>query len=144
GHYALSAGSQTGKKAGNHTSIGSSMARHNMAKTYTTQAIAQALQGRLIGDGNIMIERVSHPADVQSAGDLALAVDQRLIPLLADSHARAAVVSHDAEIEPGLVDACIVVDRPRLAMAKLTNLFAEQVAIAPGIHPSAVIEDGAQ
>ena len=115
-----------------------------MAKTYTTQAIAQALDGRLIGDGNIIIERVAHPADVQGARDLALAVDGKLVPLLIKSRARAAVISHDAEIEPGLVDACIVVDRPRLAMAKLTNLFAEALPIAEGIHPTAVIEDGAQ
>jgi UDP-3-O-[3-hydroxymyristoyl] glucosamine N-acyltransferase len=115
-----------------------------MAKTYTTQAIAQALQGRLIGDGNIVIERVAHPADVRDERDLVLAVDKTLIPLLAESQARAAVVSHDAEIEPGLVDACIVVDRPRLAIAKLTNLFAEHRTAIGGIHKTAIVEDGAQ
>jgi UDP-3-O-[3-hydroxymyristoyl] glucosamine N-acyltransferase len=115
-----------------------------MVRTYTTQAIAQAVDGRLIGDGHILIERVAHPADVQNDRDLALAVDGKLLPLLAKSRARAAVVSHDAEIEPGLVDACILVERPRLAMAKLTKLFAEPPAIAKGIHPSAIVEDGAQ
>lgn len=115
-----------------------------MAKTFTTQAIAQALDGRLIGDGNIMITRVAHPADVQGPRDLALATDGKLLPLLNGSHARAAIVSAEAEIEPGLVDACIVVSRPRLAMAKLTNLFAEPVSIESGIHSTAVIEDGAQ
>jgi UDP-3-O-[3-hydroxymyristoyl] glucosamine N-acyltransferase len=115
-----------------------------MAKTYTTQTIAQALGGRLIGDGNILIERVAHPADIQSERDLALAVDGKLLPLLNDSRARAVIISHEADIEPGLIDACIVVDRPRLAMAKLTNLFIERVAVASGIHPTATIEDGAQ
>jgi UDP-3-O-[3-hydroxymyristoyl] glucosamine N-acyltransferase len=115
-----------------------------MAKSYTTQAIAQALDARLIGDGNIMIARVAHPADVENEHDLALAVDKKLISLLADSGARAAVVSHEADLELGLMDACIVVNRPRLAMAKLTNLFAERVPLAAGIHPTAVIEDGAQ
>ncbi|MGE3624280.1 MAG: UDP-3-O-(3-hydroxymyristoyl)glucosamine N-acyltransferase [Bdellovibrionales bacterium] len=115
-----------------------------MAKVFTTQAIAQALDARLIGDGNILIERVSHPADIRGDRDLALAVDAKLLPLLIESPARAAVVSQDAEIEPGLVDACIVVERPRLAMAKLTNLFACPVAIPKGIHRTAVIETGAQ
>jgi UDP-3-O-[3-hydroxymyristoyl] glucosamine N-acyltransferase len=115
-----------------------------MSKTYTTQAIAQALDGRLIGDGNILITRVTHPADVRGAHDLALAVDAGLLPLLAKTAARAAVISGEAEIEPGFIDACIVIDRPRLAMAKLTALFAEQVAVPRGIHPTAVIEDGAQ
>ena len=115
-----------------------------MTKTYTTQAIAQALDGRLIGNGNLLIERVAHPADVRGERDLALAVDDRLVPLLGASRARAAVIGSNADIEPGLIDACIVVDRPRLAMAKLTNLFIERVALASGIHPTAVIEDGAQ
>jgi len=115
-----------------------------MAKTYTTQTIAQALNGRLIGDGNILIERVVHPAEVRGARDLALAVDGKFLPLLDKSGARAAVISHDADIEPGLMDACIVVDRPRLALAKLTQLFMEQVAVSGGVHPTAVIEDDAQ
>ena len=115
-----------------------------MTKAYTTQAIAQAVDGRLIGDGNIIIERVAHPADIRSERDLALAVDIKLVPLLMESRARAAVISHEAEIEPGLVDACIVIDRPRLAMAKLTSLFSEKVVIAGGIHPTVIIEDGAQ
>ena len=54
------------------------------------------------------------------------------------------MISNEAEVEPGLVDACIVVDRPRLALARLTNLFFEKVEIAGGIHPTAIIEDGAQ
>jgi UDP-3-O-[3-hydroxymyristoyl] glucosamine N-acyltransferase len=58
--------------------------------------------------------------------------------------ARAAIVANDAEIEPGLVDACIFVSRPRLAMAKLTNLFAAHASVSAGIHPTAIIEDGAQ
>jgi UDP-3-O-[3-hydroxymyristoyl] glucosamine N-acyltransferase len=115
-----------------------------MVKTYTTQAIAQALDAKLIGDGNILIERIAHPADVQGERDLVLAVDGKLLSLLSDSDARAAVISREAELEPGFMDACIVVDRPRLAMAKLTALFEEQVAFEPGIHPTAIIEDGAQ
>ena len=53
-----------------------------MVKTYTTQMIAQALGGRLIGDGQILIERLSHPADIQGARDLALVMDRKLLPLL--------------------------------------------------------------
>ncbi|HUY68860.1 MAG TPA: UDP-3-O-(3-hydroxymyristoyl)glucosamine N-acyltransferase [Alphaproteobacteria bacterium] len=115
-----------------------------MAKVYTTAAIAEKIEGRLIGDGNIVIARVAHPADVQGPGDLALAVDNRLVPLLAGGQARAAVVAEASGIEPGLMDACIVVGRSRLAMARLSNLFFEPVPVTPGLHPSAVIEDGAQ
>jgi UDP-3-O-[3-hydroxymyristoyl] glucosamine N-acyltransferase len=115
-----------------------------MSKTYTTQTIAQVLDGDLIGDGHIVIERIAHPSDVRDEHDLALAVDTSLLPLLAQTPARAAIISKEAELEPGVVDACIVVKRPRLAMAKLTNLFAEPIATVQGIHPTAIVEDGAQ
>ncbi|HEU0118058.1 MAG TPA: UDP-3-O-(3-hydroxymyristoyl)glucosamine N-acyltransferase [Alphaproteobacteria bacterium] len=113
-----------------------------MPKTYTTQAIAEALEGQLTGKGDIVIERVSHPSEVRGGGDLALAMDKKLLPLLASSKARAIVVAQDAEIESSVADAIIRVSRPRLALAKLTNLFAEQVYPA-GVHPTAVVEKGA-
>ncbi|MER2520216.1 MAG: UDP-3-O-(3-hydroxymyristoyl)glucosamine N-acyltransferase [Bdellovibrionales bacterium] len=115
-----------------------------MPPPYTSQAIAQALQARLIGDANLLVSRVVHPAAAQNERDLVLAVDPKLVHLLAKTPARVGVVSSDAELEPGLLDACIVVDRPRLAMAKLSALFAIPVTVALGIHPSAVIEPGAK
>jgi UDP-3-O-[3-hydroxymyristoyl] glucosamine N-acyltransferase len=114
-----------------------------MTDVLTTQMIADSLGGRLIGDGRIPLARVVHPADAQGGGDLALAVDAKLLPLLAGGGARAAVVCRDADAVPGVVEAYIVVDRPRLAMAKLTNLFAKPVPTTPGIHPTAAVEAGA-
>jgi UDP-3-O-[3-hydroxymyristoyl] glucosamine N-acyltransferase len=115
-----------------------------MAKQFTASEIARALGGRLIGDGHFVIDRVAHPADVQGPHDLVLATDKKLLPLLIKSEAAAAIIGEDAEIEPGLLDVCIIVSRPRYAMAKLTNLFAEAVPVASGIHPSAIVEPGAQ
>lgn len=114
-----------------------------MVKTYTTQALAEALDGQLIGDGTIPITRLAHPADVQGVGDLALAMDPKLWPLLDKSTARAIVVAKNNNLQLDRFGACIVVNRPRLAIAKLTNLFAKPVPIFEGIHPSAVIEKGA-
>ena len=114
-----------------------------MSKSYTTQAIAEALNGELVGDGAIAITRLAHPADIQGVGDLALVMDPKLLPLLAKGSARAAVVGKNTQLEPGMVDACIVVSRPRLAMAKLTNLFAKSIPFFEGIHPTAVVEKGA-
>lgn len=113
-------------------------------KSYTTQAIADALDGELIGDGTIAISRVVHPADIIGIEDIALAVDKSLLPLLQKNKARVAIVAKDTTLEPGLVEACIVVERPRLAMAKLTTLFAEDTALPPGVHPTAIIEPGAK
>ena len=78
-----------------------------MSKSYTTQAIAEALYGQLIGKGDILIERVTHPADVQGAGDLALAMDKKLVPLLVGSSWRALPLSammHKMDARP---DRCL-------------------------------------
>ena len=106
--------------------------------------IAQALDGRLIGDGNLVVDRVAHPADVRGPRDLVLATDKALLSLLIAGGARAAIVGEDTELEAGLLDSCIIVGRSRFAMAKLTALFANEVPVAVGIHPTAVIEAGAQ
>lgn len=110
----------------------------------TVAEVAQALGARLIGDGHIRVTRVAHPAEAHGETDLVLATDPRLLPLLAESKARVAIIGPEAEIEPGLLDACLIVQRPRHAMAKLTALFAREVVVAPGVHPSAVVEPGAQ
>ena len=115
-----------------------------MVKQFSTFQIAQALDGQLIGDGNIPIDRVAHPADIRGPKDIVLATDKKLLPLLLASQARIAIVSAEAELEPGLLEACIIVSRPRLALAKLTNLFAEEISVAVGVHPSAIVEAGAQ
>jgi UDP-3-O-[3-hydroxymyristoyl] glucosamine N-acyltransferase len=115
-----------------------------MTRTYTTKAIAEALDGELIGKDDLSIDRVSHPADIRGDHDLALAMDVKLLPLLAGTKAKAVVVSKDSTFDNTLVGACIRVGRPRLAIAKLTKLFAENVNVPGGIHPTAIIEDGAK
>ena len=112
-------------------------------KTYTTEAIAKALGGELVGDGSLVIERVAHPSDVRGDRDLALAMDAKLVPLLTEKPPRAAVINKGANLEPGIIAACIIVDRPRLALAKLTNLFADPVGVPNGVHPTAIVEAGA-
>ncbi len=113
-----------------------------MPKTYTTEAIAKAIDARLVGRGDLTIARLVHPADARDAQDLALTTDDALLPLLEKKIARAAVISGKAAFDPGLVDACLIVDRPRLALAKLTNLFAEPMPVSEGVHPTAIIEPG--
>lgn len=113
-----------------------------MTKTYTLAEIAQALDGTLVGDGSLLVDRVAHPADVRGPRDLVLAVDKSLIPLLEKTPACAALLPEGAD--KGSLQGAVLVGRGRFAMAKLTNLFFEPVHVAPGIHPSAVIEEGAE
>ena len=115
-----------------------------MSKSFTLQEIAVAVDGRLIGDGSARVTRLAHPADVAGAGDLALAMDVKLLPLLKDRPSVIAVVATKNEGESDFLTTRILVARPRVALARLTTLFAEPVAVKRGIHPTAVIEEGAQ
>lgn len=105
--------------------------------------IAAALDADLIGDGSIEVERAVHPAEAESAADLALAMDKALLAALDAGKARAAVVAEGAEVPEGRLDGCIVIKRPRYAMAGLTGLFEIPVHAPEGIHPSAYVEPGA-
>ena len=113
-----------------------------MPKTLTLDDISNALAGRLIGDGAMCVTRPVHPADWRDEGDLALAMDSKLLPLLEGKAIRAVLVAD--ENAATAIPNRIIVARPRLAMAKLTALFAEPVPIAKGIHPSAIIEPSAR
>jgi len=113
-----------------------------MTKTFTMADLAEKLGGRLIGDGAVAVTRVAHPADVCGDGVLALAMDPSLVPLLALGGARAAVLSSE-EGAAGLC-AAIVIGRARVALSVLTRLFEEKAALAEGIHPTAIVEEGAR
>ncbi len=112
-----------------------------MPKTFTLQEIADAIDGRLIGDGKRRVFRLAHPADIQSEHDLALAMEAQLLPLLKDARV-AAVVAEKSESD--FLHARILVARPRVALAKLTALFSEPVKVKPGVHKTAVVEKGAK
>lgn len=113
-----------------------------MSKTFTLQEIATAVEGRLIGDGSVRVTRLAHPADVRAAGDLVLAMDGKLLDLLKGGKVSAAIVAGN-ENDSDFLTARIVVARPRVALARLTSLFAVPVAVKAGVHASAVIEETA-
>jgi UDP-3-O-[3-hydroxymyristoyl] glucosamine N-acyltransferase len=109
-----------------------------------TAAIVQALGGQLRGDPERVIARL---ASLESARpeDLSFLADARLGHLLASTQAGCLVVG------PKLADAaaargdCIVAADPHLYFAQLTQLWKRRHggAARPGIHPSAVVEEGA-
>ncbi len=115
-----------------------------MTKQYTISAVASALDAKVIGNGDWLVRRVAHPADIEGEGDLVLATDPSLHPLLLQGKARAAIVSEAAIPDAAAFEALIVVGRARYAMAKLTALFEDKVNVPKGVHPSAVIEEGAE
>ncbi len=104
-----------------------------------TRDIAQALGGRLDGDGAIEIGRLVHPAQAERPSDLALAMSKDAAAALAGSRAQAAVVFEKNPAPTGSFRALIAVGETRLALAKLTELFASGPAHDSGLHPTAVI-----
>ncbi|MEI4470071.1 UDP-3-O-(3-hydroxymyristoyl)glucosamine N-acyltransferase [Frigidibacter sp. MR17.24] len=109
----------------------------------TIADIAAALGARAEGDTSIRVTSASEPGAAR-ADQVALAMDPKYAPGLAAGAARAAVLWDGADWQGLGLEAAVFVTRPRLAMAGLTRAFDPGPAIAPGIHPMAVIDPTAE
>jgi len=112
-----------------------------MSQRLTVAELARALQAEAWGDLDAVILGAAEPGDA-GEGEIALAMAARYAEVL-----RPGAV---ALLAPGMdpaafgLRAAIFAPRPRLAMAGLTRAFDPGPAIAPGIHPSAVIDPTAE
>ena len=106
---------------------------------YTLGDIAKALGTEVLGDGSLTIDRARHPAEAD-AGDLALAMDARYADALAQGKAQVAILWPEADWQELGLRGAIKVPRARLAMAKITSALDHGPVIAPGVHPSAIID----
>lgn len=114
-----------------------------MAGPHSIAEIAAALGARVEGDGTLRVCGVAEPA---SAGpdELALAASERYADGLRSGTARAAVLWEGADRAALGLEAAIFVRRPRFAMAGLTAMFDPGPDVAPGIHPTAIIDPAAE
>ena len=101
------------------------------------------LGGELIGDAAMMIARIGplHGADGTTISFLS---NPRYREQLAGSQAGCVIVGLDSRELAAARGAAIVCDDPYLAYARLTQWWAAQTRrpAAPGVHASAVIEEG--
>ena len=109
-----------------------------------TRDIAQALSGRLDGDGTIAVDRLVHPERAERSSDLAIAMSAEAAAALPRSKARAVVISAAQAAPSGAFAAVISVTETRMALAKLTALFDPGPPHDRGIHPSAIVAGGAK
>ena len=109
---------------------------------HTVGSVAQALGAEAAGDLSLAIAGVAEPA-AAGPGDLALAMDPKFGQRLADGDALAAVLWQDADWQALGLKAAIFAPRSRYVLSGVTHVFERPLALAPGIHPSAVIEKGA-
>lgn len=105
--------------------------------------LAEALHARLEGDGTLTITGAAEPATA-GAEDLALAMQPRFAEGLPQGRARAAILWEGADWRALGLQAALFVPRPRYALAGITAALDPGPAIAPGIHPSSVIDPSAQ
>ena len=112
--------------------------------TLRTGAIVEALGGELFGDAERQITRLA-PLESAQASELSFLANPQLKHLLASAQAGCIIVGPPlAEAARGRGD-CIVAADPLLYFARLTQWWRRMHggAARPGIHPSAVVEEGA-
>ncbi|WP_208348438.1 UDP-3-O-(3-hydroxymyristoyl)glucosamine N-acyltransferase [Pseudaestuariivita rosea] len=109
---------------------------------YTVKQIATALGAKAFGAVDIMIEGAAEPA-MAAPDQLALAMDPKYGEGLAQGAAQAAILWAGADWQELGLKAAIFVPRPRYAMSGLTQMLDDGPDIAPGIHPTAVIDPSA-
>lgn len=107
--------------------------------THTIKDIAAALGAQAEGNLDLVILGASEPHSAGPA-DLALAMDPRYADGIAQGSARAAMLWPGADWRAMGLLAVIYAPRGRLAMSGLTRLLDSGPAIAPGIHPMAVVD----
>jgi len=109
-------------------------------KSFTVDEITQIVNGMLTKVEDPEIKQIAPPL-LSDANTLALALGEDEIANLAKSSAKAALVPLGVQID-GLTT--IEVERPRLAMMKLLNLFYVPPVVNKDVHPSAVVDPSAK
>ena len=99
--------------------------------------IAKILEGKVIGDEEVLITGVSGIKEAQK-GDLTFIANNKYRPLLKSTKASAILVPSDIN---NTVDAVLIqVENPSLAFANMLNIVGpEPVVFASGIDPTAII-----
>ena len=107
----------------------------------TLKALAELLQADFTGNPDQMIHRVVHPAQATSPEDLALILDPKMLPLIAEKNIQTILAPEQMPIPDGLN--ALRVKRPKVALAQILEQYAKPVHVPPGIHPSAVVDPSA-
>lgn len=102
--------------------------------------IAQKLDAKLIGDGEVEIRAVANlkTADV---GEISFLTDPKYRHLLASSKASAVIIK-ESDVEHCHGNALVMTD-PYVGFAKVAQLLDTTPEICAAIHPTAIVEEGA-
>ena len=106
---------------------------------HSIRDIAAALGAEAVGDLDLIILRAAEPARAGHQ-DLALAMDPRYGDGISKGKAQAALIWPGADWQALGLKAAIFAPRGRLAMAGLSVMLDPGPAIAPGVHPMAIVD----
>jgi UDP-3-O-[3-hydroxymyristoyl] glucosamine N-acyltransferase len=114
---------------------------HSEFRTYTIAEILTKLGGELVGDPDIEIRRL---ATLESAGpgDLSFLSDKRYRGKLLTTRASAVILARAERDATDLPR--ILCEDPYAYYARAARLLNPEDRPAPGVHPRAVVEDGAR
>jgi UDP-3-O-[3-hydroxymyristoyl] glucosamine N-acyltransferase len=112
-----------------------------LAQPVPIAVLAERIGATLLGDGDVAIDRICHPADAHRPSDLALAMQPDSLAALATSAATVAAVTENAD-EPAVerLRTRLLVTRPRYALAQLSAMFAHASWPPEGVHPTTVVD----
>ncbi len=102
--------------------------------------LAAHVGGRILGDGNVIIDRVAG-LETAGEGEIAYVEDERFYALARDSKASCILVPESSDIA---VPCRIEVRKPKLAFALIAEILHPPKNRAPEIHPSSVIAASAR
>ncbi len=107
--------------------------------------LAKVLGAELHGDAALRIDGIA-PLDAAGPADITFLANPRYAAQLASTRAACVIVAPAQREAAAQRGAALVADDPYLCFARLTQWWARQHARAPvpGVHPSAVVEAGAQ
>ena len=114
--------------------------------TITLAELAQALDARLWGDGSLRVSGAAEPSEAGLAPDGTVRVALAMTPAYAETLSPGGAALLAEGMDPAAYDlaGAVIVPRPRLAMAALTRSLDRAADMAPGVHPTAVIDPSAQ
>src|SRR6266542_2801403 len=119
--------------------VGEPQAGMTEAKMLTASELAARVGGRIVGDGEVAIQRVDG-LETANEGEIAYVEDEKFFDSAKHSHASCLIVPLGAAID----SPCrIEVAKPKLAFALIAEVLHPSKRPEPLIHPTAVIAENA-
>jgi UDP-3-O-[3-hydroxymyristoyl] glucosamine N-acyltransferase len=112
------------------------------SRTLTAAEIAAATGGAVVGDANASVSAVA-PLDRATASDLSFLAHAKYAPAFSESRAGIVLITRELAETAGVAAARVIVDKPHDALIALLPKLYSPPALVAGIHPSAIVGEGA-